>query len=158
LKLVLVAVGHRMPAWVDAGFEDYARRMPREAALKLTEVKAEPRPEQDSGNAERFIEAEAKRIAAALPKGAIKVVLDERGRTCTTRELAARFSGWQMEGRDVAFIIGGADGLSDGIKHDADVMWSLAKLTLPHGLVRVIVAEQLYRAYTILKNHPYHRE
>ena len=147
-----------MPAWVDAGFEEYARRMPREASLKLLEVKAEPRAEQEAGNVERITEAEARRIAAALPKGAVKVVLDERGRTCTTRELASRFEGWQMEGRDVAFIVGGADGLSEGMKRDADVMWSLSPLTLPHGLVRVVVAEQLYRAHTILRNHPYHRE
>ena len=147
-----------MPAWVDAGFEDYARRMPREAPLKLTEIRAEPRADNDAANAERVMDAEAKRIAAAIPKGALRVVLDERGRTCSTRELATRFSGWQMEGRDVAFIVGGADGLADAIKRDADVMWSLTPLTLPHGLVRVIVAEQLYRAHTILKNHPYHRE
>ena len=147
-----------MPAWVDAGFEDYARRMPREAPLKLLEVKAEPRAEQEAGNVERITEAEAKRIAAALPKGAVKVVLDERGRACTTRELASRVAGWQMEGRDVAFIVGGADGLSNAMKRDAVVMWSLSPLTLPHGLVRVVVAEQLYRAHTILRNHPYHRE
>jgi 23S rRNA (pseudouridine1915-N3)-methyltransferase len=85
-------------------------------------------------------------------------VLDERGRTCTTRELADRMAAWQMDGRDVAFIIGGADGLSPAIKRDAEVMWSLTPLTLPHGLVRIVVAEQLYRAHTILKNHPYHRE
>lgn len=158
MKLLIVAVGHRMPAWVDAGFEEYAKRMPREATVKLVEVKAEPRAEQETGNIERITEAEGRRIAAAVPKGAVKVVLDEHGRTCTTRELAARLAGWQMEGRDVAFLIGGADGLADSVKRDADVMWSLSPLTLPHGLVRVVLAEQLYRASTILKNHPYHRE
>ena len=158
MKLLVVAVGHRMPAWVDAGFEDYARRMPRETPLRLVEVKAEPRAADEAGNVERLTEAEARRIAAALPRGALRVVLDERGRTYTTRELAARLESWQMEGRDVAFIIGGADGLSAATKRDADVMWSLTPLTLPHGLVRVVLAEQLYRAHTILKNHPYHRE
>jgi 23S rRNA (pseudouridine1915-N3)-methyltransferase len=158
LKLLVLAVGHRMPAWVDAGFEEYARRMPRESPLKLTEIRAEPRAEQEMGNTDRAIEAEARRISAAVPKAALKVVLDERGRTCTTRELADRMAAWQMDGRDVAFIIGGADGISPAIKRDAEVMWSLTPLTLPHGLVRIVVAEQLYRAHTILKNHPYHRE
>jgi 23S rRNA (pseudouridine1915-N3)-methyltransferase len=158
LKLVVLAVGQRMPAWVDAGFEEYARRMPRESPLKLVEIRAEPRAEHEAGNAERAVEAEARRIDSALPKGALRVVLDERGRTCTTRELAQRMAAWQMEGRDVAFIIGGADGLSPAIKRDAHVMWSLTPLTLPHGLARIVVAEQLYRAHTILKNHPYHRE
>jgi 23S rRNA (pseudouridine1915-N3)-methyltransferase len=158
LKLVVLAVGQRMPAWVDAGFEEYARRMPRESPLKLVEIRAEPRAEHATGNAERAVEAEARRIDAAMPKGALKVVLDEHGRTCTTRELADRMAAWQMEGRDVAFIIGGADGLSAAIKRDAHVIWSLTPLTLPHGLARIVVAEQLYRAHTILKNHPYHRE
>jgi 23S rRNA (pseudouridine1915-N3)-methyltransferase len=158
LKLLVVAVGHRMPAWVDAGFEEYARRMPREAPLKLVEVKPEPRGEQEGRSVARLTESEGKRIAAALPKGALKIVLDERGRTCTTRELAQRMAAWQMEGRDVAFVIGGADGLSPAVKRSADFLWSLSPLTLPHGLARVVLAEQLYRAHTILKNHPYHRE
>ena len=153
---MIVAVGHRMPAWVDAGFEEYAKRMPREAAIALVEVKAEPRNEEASP--QRIMDAEAKRIAAAIPKGATRVVLDERGKMLATRELAAKIEGWQMEGRDVAFVIGGADGLSDAVKRDADVMWSLSALTLPHGLVRVVLAEQLYRAFSLLKNHPYHRE
>ena len=146
-----------MPAWVDAGYEEYAKRMPREAPLKLVEVKAEPRAEE-GGGVERITEAEARRVNAAIPKGALKIVLDERGRSFSTKDLAARFTGWQMEGRDVAFVIGGADGLAETAKRDADVMWSLSPLTLPHGLVRVVLAEQLYRAWTILKNHPYHRE
>ncbi|HEX2826555.1 MAG TPA: 23S rRNA (pseudouridine(1915)-N(3))-methyltransferase RlmH [Burkholderiales bacterium] len=156
MKLLIVAVGHRMPAWVDAGFQEYVKRMPREAAIALIEVKAEPRSEETSST--RIMDAEAKRISAAIPKGAIKVVLDERGRMMTTRDVAARFSGWQMEGRDVAFVIGGADGLAPSVKRDADVMWSLSALTLPHGLVRVVLAEQLYRTFSLLRNHPYHRE
>jgi 23S rRNA (pseudouridine1915-N3)-methyltransferase len=158
LKLLVVAVGHRMPAWVDAGFEEYAKRMPRDAQLGLIEVKPEPRSDHDSRNVDRLTEAEGKRITGALPKGAHKVVLDERGRTCTTRELAERMAAWQMEGRDVAFVIGGADGLAATVKRDADFTWSLTPLTLPHGLVRVVLAEQLYRAYSLLKGHPYHRE
>ena len=145
-----------MPAWIDAGFEEYARRMPRTLPMRLTEVKPEPRGE--AAPVSRLKDAEAKRIGAALPAGCFKVVLDERGRTCTTRELAQRISNWQMEGRDVAFVIGGADGLAPALKSDADWLWSLSPLTLPHGLVRVVLAEQLYRAVAILGNHPYHRE
>ena len=157
MKLTVIAVGQRMPAWVDAGFAEYARRMPREAALKLIEIKAEPRGEGDARAIARLTEAEAKRIAAALPKGAFKVVLDERGSNLTTRELVDRLAAWKMEGRDIAFVIGGADGLSAAFKRDADFVWSLSPLTLPHSLTRVVLAEQLYRAHSILKNHPYHR-
>jgi 23S rRNA (pseudouridine1915-N3)-methyltransferase len=146
-----------MPAWVDAGYEEYAKRMPREAPLRLVEVKAEPRTDE-SGSVDRITDAEARRIGGAIPKGALKVVLDERGTLLSTKDLAARFSGWQMDGRDVAFVIGGADGLAASVKHDAHVMWSLSPLTLPHGLVRVVLAEQIYRAWTILRNHPYHRD
>jgi 23S rRNA (pseudouridine1915-N3)-methyltransferase len=159
LKLTLIAVGHRMPAWVNAGFEEYARRMPRGSPLRLTEVKPEPRGEAKAhaSTVSRLTAAEGERIAAAYPKRCIKVVLDERGRTSTTRELAVRIGAWQTEGRDIAFVIGGADGLAPTVKRDADFMWSLSPLTLPHGLVRVIVAEQLYRAFSIVRNHPYHR-
>lgn len=145
-----------MPAWIDAGFEEYARRMPRTLPMRLTEVKSEPRGA--AVPVSRLKDAEARRIGAALPAGCFKVVLDERGRTCTTQELAQRISSWQMEGRDVAFVIGGADGLSAAFKSGADWLWALSPLTLPHGLVRIVVAEQLYRAAAILGNHPYHRE
>ena len=156
MKLTLVAVGQRMPAWIEAGFDEYVRRMPRTLPVRLAQVKPEPRG--DGAPVSRSTEAEAKRIVAALPAGCFKVVLDERGRACTTRELAGRISAWQMEGRDVAFVIGGADGVTPALRAGADWLWSLSPLTLPHGLVRVVVAEQLYRASTILGNHPYHRE
>ena len=146
-----------MPAWVDAGFEEYARRMPREANLKLIEVKPEPRSAQPR-DVERLLAGEGKRIAAAMPGNAYRVALDEHGRTCSTLDLAERMAAWRMDGRDVAFVIGGPDGLSGTLKRDAHLVWSLTPLTLPHGLARVIVAEQLYRAYSILRNHPYHRE
>lgn len=145
-----------MPAWVDAGFSEYARRMPKEAPLKLVEVRPEPRG--DNTPVEKLTAAEGRRIRAGWPAGCVKVVLDERGRACTTRELARRLEGWQMEGRDVAFVVGGADGLEKTMRDEADWLWSLSALTLPHALVRVVVAEQLYRACSILKNHPYHRE
>jgi 23S rRNA (pseudouridine1915-N3)-methyltransferase len=152
----MVAVGHRMPAWVEAGFDEYAKRMPREAPLELVRIKPEPRT--TTMPVERLTAAEAKRVRAALPSGCYKVVLDERGQTCTTKGLAKRLQGWQMEGRDVAFVIGSPDGVEPAIRREADWLWSLSALTLPHALVRVLVAEQLYRATSILKNHPYHRD
>jgi 23S rRNA (pseudouridine1915-N3)-methyltransferase len=156
MKLHVVAVGHRMPAWINAGFEDYARRMPRESRLQLTEVK--PQLRAGAGTAQTVLEAEHKRIRAALPAGCYTVVLDERGKLLATRDLAKRLSGWREAGRDVGFVIGGADGTAAGLQRDADLLWSLSPLTLPHGLVRVVLAEQLYRAASILANHPYHRE
>ncbi len=144
-----------MPEWVKAGFEEYARRMPREARLALTEIKPEVRGAQD---VERVQRAEHKRIAAALPAGCFKVVLDERGRSFPTRQLADIMARWQQQGRDIAFVIGGADGTASALRKEADLLWSLSPLTLPHALVRVVLAEQLYRAVSILKNHPYHRE
>jgi 23S rRNA (pseudouridine1915-N3)-methyltransferase len=148
-----------MPQWVDMAWRDYDRRMPREAALKLIEIRAEPRGAGASAAAaQRAMEAEADRIGAAVLPGSVKVMLDERGRAWTTRELAQRLADWQMGGRNAVFVIGGPDGLAAGLKSTADFLWSLSPLTLPHGLVRVILAEQLYRATTILKNHPYHRD
>jgi 23S rRNA (pseudouridine1915-N3)-methyltransferase len=159
MKILVVAVGQRMPAWVDAGFEEYARRMPREAQITLVEIRPEPRGSAaDARAVERHTRAEAHRIRAALPRNCYKVALDERGSAATTRELGDRLAGWQMGGCDVAFIIGGPDGLYGEIKREADWLWSLSPLTLPHGLVRVVLAEQLYRALSILRNHPYHRD
>jgi 23S rRNA (pseudouridine1915-N3)-methyltransferase len=155
VKLVVLAVGHRMPAWIDAGFAEYARRMPKDAALTLVEIKPESRTASTS--TARLIENEAKRIRIARPARALNVVLDERGRTCTTRDLAKRLEDWRMGGRDIAFVVGGADGVHTELREEADWLWSLSPLTLPHGLVRVIVAEQLYRAWSLTQNHPYHR-
>ena len=145
-----------MPSWVDAGFDDFAKRMPREAQLSLIEIKPEPRGE-GRRDVERLTTAEGKRIRAALPKDALKIALDERGRLCTTTALAERYALWRMAGRDIALIIGGPDGLAPAIKQHADFIWSLSPLTLPHAVVRVVVAEQLYRAHTIFERHPYHR-
>lgn len=156
MKLSVLAVGHRMPAWVTAGFDEYARRMPREMQLQLKELK--PAIRGSSADAARWMKAEAERIRAALPRGALNVMLDERGRSFPTRKLADLLDRWRGGGRDVAFVIGGAEGLDPGLKSGADLLWSLSPLTLPHGLVRVLLAEQLYRASTILANHPYHRE
>jgi len=154
VKFVVVAVGHRMPAWVDAGFAEYAGRMPRDARMDLVALKAPPR----DGPVGRAMEQERDRILAALPAGCVKVALDERGTLVGSADLAKRMARWREGGRDVAFIIGGADGLHESVKRSADFVWSLSPLTLPHGLARVLLAEQLYRAHTILHNHPYHRE
>ena len=155
MRVRIVALGHRMPAWVTAGFDDYVRRLPRELAFKLVELKPEPR---DRGNSvEQILTAEAKRIAAAS-KGCHIVALDERGERWTTPQLAQALRDWRERGLDIAFAIGSADGLSTDFKRNANVIMSLSALTLPHGLVRVLLAEQLYRATSLLRGHPYHRE
>lgn len=145
-----------MPDWVEAGFTDYARRMPREWPLELREVKAEPRSTGKPAGA--MMAAEAARLRAALPERCRLIVLDERGRDLSTQALADSLALWSGEGEDVAFLIGGPDGLDPGLKADARVMIRLSSLTLPHALVRVILAEALYRAASVLKGHPYHRE
>lgn len=157
MKLAILAVGHRMPAWVDAAFDEYAKRMPREMPLQLKELKP-ARRSSATGDTARWLQAEAERIEAAVPQGALRVVLDEHGRSFPTRTLADHLQRWRNDGRDIVFIIGGADGLADTVKSRADLLWSLSPLTLPHGLVRVVLAEQLYRAASLLAGHPYHRD
>lgn len=156
MKLVIAAVGTRMPHWVDEGFAEYAKRMPREMPLQLVEMKPEPRTTGKSVPA--MMKAEAERLRAALPAQCRRVVLDERGTDLTTRALSERLARWAEEGGDVAFIVGGPDGLDDSIKQAADETMRLSSLTLPHGMVRVILAEALYRAASLMKGHPYHRE
>ena len=156
MKLLVVAVGRRMPAWVDAGLNEYAQRMPRAARLELIAIKPEARSE--GRTVERLVEAEGKRILGALPARSVKVVLDEGGALLSTSELSRRIERWRDTGRDIAFIVGGADGLAESVKRASEFKWSLTPLTLPHGLVRVVLAEQLYRAVSILHNHPYHRD
>lgn len=159
MKLRALAVGNRMPVWVNAGFEAYAKRMPREMPLTLTEIKPEPRHGETSVAAvNKWIQLEYKRITIALPAGAMRIVLDERGKGFASMELARRMTSWRESGQDVAFVIGGADGTAAALKQEADLLWSLSPLTLPHGLVRIVLAEQLYRAASILNGHPYHRE
>lgn len=156
MKLLVVAVGTRMPAWVAAGFDEFARRMPRELPLQLVEVKAEPRTTGKTVDA--MMAAEAARIEAALPPRCHRVILDERGADVTTKELARRLETWQAGGEDVALIVGGPDGLAAPLKASASERLRLSSLTLPHALVRPLLAEALYRAWSVLKNHPYHRE
>jgi len=156
MRLVVVAVGTRMPRWADEGFQEFARRMPREAALSLTEIRPEPRTGGKPLAA--LLAAERSRIEQALPARARLVALDEHGETLTTRDLAARLEQWLASGDDVAFAIGGPDGLAPEIKARAQEILRLSSLTLPHALARVLLAEALYRALSLLKQHPYHRE
>ncbi len=143
-----------MPAWVTAGFEEYAKRMPREAVISLIELKPDKRAAGKGG--EQVREAEAARILDAAGKDYL-IALDEHGQEVTTIKLADRFKGWLSGGRDVSLAIGGADGLHPSVIQKADWTWSLSPLTLPHGMVRVVLAEQVYRAWSVLNNHPYHR-
>lgn len=156
MKLWLLAVGHKMPEWIAAGFHEYARRMPREARIELVEIRPEPRSTGKS--TAQIVEAEAQRILAAVPQHALRIALDERGAQLTTRQLARQMQEWLSGGRDVAFVIGGADGLHESVKSAAQQQLALSAMTLPHGLVRILLAEQLYRAHSLLHNHPYHRE
>ncbi|WP_119154858.1 23S rRNA (pseudouridine(1915)-N(3))-methyltransferase RlmH [Caldimonas tepidiphila] len=155
MKLVVVAVGQRMPGWAETAYEDYAKRFPPELRLEVRAVKTEPR---GSKTTETLLAAERARIEAAIPKGARRVVLDERGTRHTTVQLAERLKAWMPEGRDVALLIGGPDGLDPALKASADETLRLSDLTLPHAMVRVMLAEQLYRAWSVMVGHPYHRE
>src|SRR5271155_2969372 len=155
MKLRIVAFGQRMPAWVVAGFDDYARRLPREFALELIELK--PGPRARGKTPAQVLATEGERIAAAT-RGSMVVALDERGEAWSTSQLAARLRAWSNSGRPVAFVLGSADGLAALVKRNADVIMALSKLTLPHGLARVVLVEQIYRAASLLQGHPYHRE
>lgn len=156
MRLLVAAVAARPPAWVVEGWNDYARRMPRELALELQEIRPEPRTTGKTPAA--MMAAEAQRIEAALPARCRRIALDERGEAPTTRELAARLAKWMDEGEDVAFLIGGPDGLDPQLKASTRESLRLSSLTLPHALARVVLAEALYRAWSLLKNHPYHRD
>ena len=155
MKLNVLAVGHRQPGWVSEGCAEYLKRMPRELPASVTEIKPEPR---GSKTREQLLAAEKLRIREALSSGSRIVVLDEKGDDLTTHKLAKRLETWMLDGRDVALLIGGADGLDEEFKQQADDRLRLSSLTLPHGMARLLLCEQLYRAVSVLKNHPYHRE
>ena len=159
MKIVLAAVGTRMPGWVDEAFNDYARRLPPACRLTLREV-----PTAYRGSAARkgaasaaTVRREGESLLRAVPSGARIVALDERGAGWSTAELAERLETWLADGRDTALLAGGPDGLAPECRERADLSWSLSRLTFPHALVRVIVAEQLWRAWSLLRGHPYHR-
>ena len=155
MRLLVVAVGQRVPDWASTAWDDYAKRFPPELRLELKAVKTEPRA---SKSLETLYAAERERIEAAIPKGARVVALDERGTPLTTQALAAKLKAWQLDGDPVALVIGGPDGLEPAFRNAAHERIRLSDLTLPHAMVRVLLAEQLYRAWSINANHPYHRE
>ncbi len=155
MQLVIAAVGHKMPAWIESGFGEYAKRMPPDCRILLKEIK--PVERSGSKTAETAMALERTKIEAAMPKGARIVALDERGKDLTTVQLSQLLTQWQQDGRDVTFVIGGADGLDPELKKNADMLIRISSMTLPHGMVRVLLAEQLYRAWSITQNHPYHR-
>ena len=155
MKLGILAVGHKLPVWVAKGCAEYIKRMPRELPLTVTEIKPEPR---GSKSREQLLAAEKSRLLPALQGFGRVVVLDERGVDLTTLKLAQRLEDWMREGGDTAFIIGGADGIDEDLKQRANDTIRLSSLTLPHAMARLILCEQLYRAVSVVKNHPYHRE
>ncbi len=156
MKLLVVAVGQRQPAWADTAWDDFAKRFPPELRLELKALKAEPR--SSGKTAAQCMAAEAQRFEAALPKGVRRVVLDEHGSRRTSAQLAERLQFWRGDGRDVALLVGGPDGLDAAVKASADETLRLSDLTLPHAFARVLLAEALYRAHTLASGHPYHRE
>ena len=156
MKLLVVAVGQRQPAWADTAWAEFAKRLPPEMRLELKALKAEPR--SGGKTAAQCMAAEAQRFEAALPKGVRRVVLDEHGTRLTTAQLAERMHHWRADGRDAALLIGGPDGLDPRLKASADETVRLSDLTLPHAFARVLLAEALYRAWSVLEGHPYHRE
>ncbi|MCC2632717.1 23S rRNA (pseudouridine(1915)-N(3))-methyltransferase RlmH [Ramlibacter sp.] len=155
MRLLVVAVGQRVPDWAQVAWDDYAKRFPPELRLELKAVKTEPR---GSKTLPTLLAAERERIEAAIPKGARVVALDERGTPLTTVALAARLKAWPLENDAVALVIGGPDGLDPAFRQAAHERIRLSDLTLPHAMVRVLLAEQLYRAWSINAGHPYHRE
>ena len=155
MKLLLIAVGQRPPAWAQQAYDEFAKRFPPEMRLQLKAVKAEARGTRSHA---QVLAVEAARIEAACPKGMRRVILDERGERLSTVQLAQRLQAWARDARDVALLVGGTDGLDPALKASADESIRLSDLTLPHALVRVLLAEALYRAWTVTVNHPYHRE
>jgi 23S rRNA (pseudouridine1915-N3)-methyltransferase len=152
MRASIIAVGDRMPTWVESGFAEYAKRLSRELPLQLVEVNAKSR-----GDPSRIKSDEGAAMLAAIPKSAHVVALDGRGKPWSSEELSGQLERWRMLGKDLAFLIGGADGLDAAVLDRADQCWLLGPLTLPHPLVRIVLAEQLYRAVSLLGNHPYHR-
>lgn len=155
MRLHLIAVGARMPAWVKQGYEHYAARLPRECSLQLIEIPAARRRKQMT--VDRALREEGERLLAAIPAATRVIALDVNGREWSTEELSGQLAVWLRDGRDVALLVGGPEGLAPACRARADMAWSLSRLTFPHPLVRILVAEQLYRAWSILTSHPYHR-
>jgi rRNA large subunit m3Psi methyltransferase RlmH len=155
MKVQLIAVGTRMPSWVQAGYDEYAKRLPKELAPQLLEIPLGNRAK--NGSTQDAMRQEGEAILQAIPASSTMVALDVQGKAWSTEQLAEQLARWRMDGRNLAFVIGGPDGFSSQCIARADARWSLSNLTLPHPLVRIVLIEQLYRAWTILQNHPYHK-
>ena len=155
MQLLVAAVGQRMPSWVTEAWTEYTRRMPPGMTISLREISLAKRSK--NADTKRLTAVESKALYAVMPKRARVIALDVKGQAWSTEKLALRLEQWMGDGRDVGFMIGGPDGIDADIMRKADDRWSLGPLTLPHPLVRVVLAEQLYRAWTITQNHPYHR-
>jgi len=155
MNIHFICVGQRMPRWVQEGYGEYAKRMPAECALRLIEIA--PGRRGKGADIARALRDEGERILAAIPKGCQILALDVKGKSWDTEQLSGKMSEWMADGRDLALLVGGPEGLADACLQCADGRWSLSALTMPHPLVRVVVAEQLYRALSLLRNHPYHR-
>ena len=156
MRIDLIAVGKRMPAWIETAVKEYSKRLPKNIQFKIIEITPAIRSKNNS--AENYKQKEQKNIEATLSSDSIIIALDEKGKSLNSQNLANQLQAWNDENQHISLIIGGADGLSDDIKKKANQLWSLSAMTLPHGLVRVMVVEQIYRAWTITQNHPYHRE
>jgi 23S rRNA (pseudouridine1915-N3)-methyltransferase len=155
MNIHLIAVGDKMPRWVQEGYQEYARRLPRESALKLVEISARHRGK--NADIARITRDEGRAMLAAIPGGSRVVALEVEGRPWSTGDLSLQLDNWMDSGQDICLLVGGPEGLASECRERADQLWSLSPLTLPHPLVRVVVAEQIYRAWSILRNHPYHR-
>lgn len=155
MQIHLIAVGDKMPRWVQDGYDEYAKRLPAESALRLVEVA--PGKRGKNADIARILRAETERVLAAVPKGARVIALEVGGNSWSTQQLSGQLDDWMNGGCDVALLVGGPEGLGEAARTAAECHWSLSPLTLPHPLVRVVLAEQLYRAWSILRNHPYHR-
>jgi 23S rRNA (pseudouridine1915-N3)-methyltransferase len=156
MQINLISVGNRMPGWVQQGYEEYAKRLPRECELVLKEIA--PGKRGKNSDVARIVKEEGERMITTIPQGGHVVILDIPGKPWTTPELAQAMKRWLESGQNIALLVGGPEGLPDFVKQTARESWSLSKLTFPHPMVRILVAEQLYRAWSILHNHPYHRE
>ena len=156
MQLTAMAIGTRMPGWVESGTATYLKRLPRHLQLSFREFA--PAQRSTGSTVERQKATEADRLLKAIPHPGLCIALDEHGKSWTSMELAKRLEGWQVEYSQVSFLIGGADGLDKRCLERADFVWSLSPLTLPHALVRIVLAEQIYRAWTLIQGHPYHRD
>ena len=155
MRIHMLAVGTKMPAWVYTGTEEYLQRMPPQCQLLVREITAEKRTK--NSDLQRIRQLEGEKLLAAIPDGSLVITLDVKGKSWSTEQLATQLDQWMMSGRDVSLLIGGPEGLSPACLQRAELSWSLSPLTFPHPLVRIVVAEQLFRAWSILTNHPYHR-